>query len=237
MSWRFCVLPWTFNTRELCVNDSSALLTAQMTEHQIELPQDQIEQLANYCKLLWDWNEKINMTRHNTFELFVARDLIDTLAFAEFLGQGEKVLDVGSGGGVPGVVLSIIRPDLRVTLCESVEKKARVLTDIVKQLKLPTHVYHARAEDLLKKNRYDTLTIRAVARLTKLLGWFKPHWRKFDRILLIKGPKWVDERGEARHLGLMNKLALRRLKSYPMVGTESESVLLQICKKENDKEN
>ncbi len=73
--------------------------------------------------------------------------------------------------------------------------------------------------------------VRAVARLKKLLEWFRPHWGAFHRLLLLKGPSWVEERGEARHYGLLHDLTLRKLASYPLPGTESESVLLQICRK------
>jgi 16S rRNA (guanine527-N7)-methyltransferase len=216
----------------LPVNPPDESLAAAMARHQIELPPPQVVLLERYCELLWDWNTKINLTRHTDYEKFVARDLIDSLAFAQFLGPKEKVLDVGTGGGVPGVVLAIVRDDLRVSLCESVGKKARVVAEIVERLGLHAPVLHARAEDLLAKQRFDTLVIRAVARLKKLLEWFGPHWKAFDRLLVMKGPSWVGERGEARHYGLLNKLALRKLTSYPLPGTESESVLLQICPKE-----
>ena len=93
------------------------------------------------------------------------------------------------------------------------------------------YVYHGRAEDLLLQERFDTLILRAVARLGKLLGWFQPHWDAFDRMLLLKGPSWINERGEARHRGLLRDLALRKLTSYPLPGTKSEGVLLQICPK------
>ena len=76
-------------------------------------------------------------------------------------------------------------------------------------------------------------TARGVGgRLAKLLRWFRPHWNALDRLLVLKGPAWVEERGEARHAGLLRDLALRKLTSYPLPGTESESVLLQICPKE-----
>ena len=78
------------------------------------------------------------------------------------------------------------------------------------------------------QERFNTLVVRAVARLKKLLEWFKPHWTAFDRLLVLKGPSWVEERGEARHYGLMHELELRKLASYPLPGTSSESVLLQI---------
>ncbi len=212
------------------MNPPDENLAAAMARHQIELPPPQVALLARYCELLWDWNAKLNLTRHTDYEKFVARDLIDSLAFAQFLAPKEKVLDVGSGGGVPGVVLAIVRDDLRISLSESVGKKARVLADIVERLGLQTPVLHARAEDILTDQRFDTLVVRAVARLKKLLEWFRPHWKAFDRLLVLKGPSWVEERGEARHYGLLHDLALRKLTSYPLPGTESESVLLQISR-------
>jgi len=203
------------------------LLTA-LERHRIELPRDQVVCLEKYCRLLWDWNSRLNLTRHDNFEKFVTRDLVDSRAFARFLDPGETVLDVGTGGGVPGVVLAILRNDLKISLCESVGKKARTVADIVEKLGLPVPVLNARAETLLADQCFDALVIRAVARLRKLLQWFQPHWASFGRILVLKGPGWIDERGEARHFGLMHGLALRKLESYPLPGTKSESVLLQI---------
>jgi 16S rRNA (guanine527-N7)-methyltransferase len=214
------------------VNFPQEKLAGVMARRHIELPDAQIALLEQYCELLWQWNEKINLTRHTDYEKFVDRDLVDSLAFAEFLKPGEKVLDVGSGGGVPGVVLAIVRADLRISLVDSVGKKVKALSDIVRKLGLKIPVQNARAEELLEQEKYDTLVVRAVAPLAKLLRWFKPHWESFGRLLVLKGPAWVEERGEARHLGLLKNLALRKLKTYPLPGTESKSVLLMICPSE-----
>ncbi|MDZ7616420.1 MAG: 16S rRNA (guanine(527)-N(7))-methyltransferase RsmG [Patescibacteria group bacterium] len=208
-------------------------LAAALARHAIDLPQPQVELLDRYVRVLWQWNEKLNLTRHTDYEKFVARDMVDSLAMAQFLNPDERVLDVGTGGGVPGIVLAIVREDLRVELCESVGKKARAVSDIVAQLGLSSPVHHGRADELLAKRRYNTLVIRAVAKMRKLLEWFAPHWNRFDRLLILKGPGWVEERGEARHHGLMHDLALRKLTSYPLPGTDSESVLLQIEKRTN----
>ncbi|MBN1490218.1 MAG: 16S rRNA (guanine(527)-N(7))-methyltransferase RsmG [Phycisphaerae bacterium] len=210
------------------MNDAPDSLRAVLHEQAIALPNAQVDLLERYCALLWEWNAKINLTRHTDYHKFVARDLVDSLAFAEFLGQGERVLDVGSGGGVPGVVLAIVRPDLKITLAESVGKRARALDDVVEKLGLPLPVCHVRAERYLADHHFDTLVIRAVARLKKLLEWFKPHWSQFDRMLLIKGPSWPEERGEARHFGLFRALSLRKLKVYPLPAGGVESVVLEI---------
>ncbi|OHB73279.1 MAG: 16S rRNA (guanine(527)-N(7))-methyltransferase RsmG [Planctomycetes bacterium RBG_13_63_9] len=203
-------------------------LSAAIGRHGIELSGPQVAGLQQYCALLWEFNAKVNLTRHTDYEKFVARDLVDTLSFGEFLQPGERILDVGTGGGVPGVPLAILRDDLDVSLCESVGKRARAVADIVARLGLAVPVFHARAEDILGPQRFQTLVLRAVARLGKLLRWFEPHWSAFDRMLVVKGPSWVEQRAEARHHGLLRHLALRKLTSYRLPGTDSESVLLEI---------
>ena len=133
---------------------------------------------------------------------------------------------MGTGGGVPGVILAIVRPDLKVALSESMGKKAKVVAEIVEQLKLPVKVYPLRAEKVLETERFDTLVVRAVDRLRKLLQWFRPHW-PLRPVVGPQRPRMGGQRGEARHYGLMHELSLRKLKSYPLPGTESESVLLR----------
>ena len=207
-------------------------LAAALSRSRIELADDQIDSLDRYCRLVWEWNEKLNLTRHTDYEKFVTRDVVDSQAFEQFLDAGERVLDVGTGGGVPGIVLAILRPDLTVTLSESMAKKARAVAAIASGLKLPIAVHHARAEQLLEQKTFDTLVARAVAPLAKLVTWFAPHWESFNRLLVLKGPAWVEERKEARERGLLRQLELRKLTSYPLPGTESESVLLSITPKE-----
>ncbi len=206
-------------------------LADALVAHGLQLPADQTARLDRYCRLLWEWNEKMNLTRHTDYEKFVGRDVMDSWQLAAQLQAGEEVLDVGTGGGVPGVVLVILRPDLRVSLCESVGKKAKAVEAMVRELDLTVPVYASRAEKVLEEFRYDALVVRAVGPLWKMLRWFEPHWASFGRLLVVKGPAWPDERNEARHRGMLNKLELRRAASYPMPGTNSESVILKIWPK------
>ncbi len=214
-------------------------LADALQRHGIKIAKPKVKQLDEYCRLLWDWNTRLNLTRHTDYEKFVSRDLTDVLALSEFLREGERVLDVGTGGGVPGIPLAILRPDLRVELCDSTGKKTLAVSEILRDMRLDIPVWHAKAEAILPKrekgNRFSTLMIRAVSRLVNLLRMVGPHWTQFDRMLLVKGPRWPDERGEARHYNLMNKLALRCLKTYPTLAADNEtvdSVILQICRKE-----
>ncbi|MDO4629921.1 MAG: 16S rRNA (guanine(527)-N(7))-methyltransferase RsmG, partial [Planctomycetia bacterium] len=233
------------DSRKLPITDEPSLekLRETLTKYGIEVSEPQMELLEKFCELQWDWNQKINLTRHTTYEKFVTRDLLDTLAFSEFLAPNEKVLDVGSGSGVPGILLGILRPDISISLVECVGKKAKVLADIIHELQLPIPVYCALGQDILGNWQFHTLTFRAVASMKKILEWFKPCWPHFDRMLLVKGPKWINERGEARHYSLLKGLALRKLKEYSQptllgeVATQEpegsgESVILQICPEE-----
>ncbi len=203
-------------------------LVAALGRHGIELPEDQVAAIDAYCRRLWDWNERLNLTRHTDYEKFVRRDVIDAMQLEPFLESGERVLDVGTGGGLPGVLLAILRPDLEVTLCDSVAKKAKAVEQIVAEAGQKIPVVHAPAQELVARQRFDTLAVRAVAPLPKLLSWFNPHWDEFGRLLLTKGPSWVEERGAARHHHLMQGLRLSKLATYPLAGTDSESVILEI---------
>ena len=208
--------------------EETIALRQLLAAEKIDLTDHQIELLDRYRRLLWSWNERMNLTRHTTLEKFVGRDVIDSFQLAQLLKPKERVLDVGSGGGVPGVVLAVLRPDVTISLSESTQKKARALESIVSDLGLKTPVYGTRAEEVLEVNTFDTLVARALAALPKVLAAFAPYWGAFDQLLLIKGPNWVDERNAARHQGLLKGLELRKVKTYECPVTGAESVILKI---------
>jgi 16S rRNA (guanine527-N7)-methyltransferase len=213
--------------------ESEETLAAVLAKYKLELASEQISLLDHYRRLVGEWNEKINLTRHTDLEKFVTRDVLDTLALAELLEKEELVLDVGTGAGVPGVILAILRPDLRVVLCDSVTKKARAVQQIVSELGLQIPVAAARVQDLLgPATQFNTLVGRAIGAIRDVLKWLRPHWKYFDRLLLIKGRSWVRERGQARHHGMMHHLALRKLKEYHNPANGAYNVILQICPEE-----
>ena len=215
------------------VAPGSRTLEEALEKFNIDLPPKTVQLLNEYCELLWTWNERLNLTRHTTYDKFVARDLIDSIQLASHLQKGEHVLDVGSGGGVPGLVVAILRPDVVVELCEATGKKATALGAMADELGLDINIWYSKAQDLVRERHFHTLTIRAVDRLYKLLVMFRTSWHCFNRILMIKGPKWIEERGEARHYNMFNTLALRKVGEYTVPGPEEDftSVILQVCQK------
>src|SRR4029453_17337716 len=98
---------------EIHLEAQTAALDELLAAEGIRLKPEQVDQLDLYRRLLWSWNERMNLTRHTTLEKFVTRDVIDSQQLAALLRRGERVLDVGTGGGVPGVILAILRPDLK----------------------------------------------------------------------------------------------------------------------------
>ena len=205
---------------------------AALAAHSMEIDEPIALRLQHYAQTLWKLNETINLTRHTTWDLFVGRDLRDCLQLAPLISAGEEVLDLGSGNGVPGIPLAILRGDIDVALAESVSKRAKVLGEMLEELKLPVAVYGARGEDLLEDFRFTSIVSRAVGSITKFCRWVEPHWTNVDRLLLIKGPKWVEERGEARHLGVLGNLQIRKVAEYPL-GDDNDAagVILQIWPK------
>ena len=208
-------------------------IAAEAARIGITVPPGAAERLASYAASLWAWNERLNLTRHTDVGRFVSRDIGDSAALLDHLAHGERVLDVGTGGGVPGVILAILRPDLRVELSDSVAKKARAVAEIVREAGLSLPVHAAAAQELVASRpagaaRFDTLVARAVAPLSKLLGWFEPRAEAFGRLLVIKGPRWEEELAEARVKRLGKKVSIRRISSWPLMGTDNESVLLEI---------
>lgn len=199
--------------------------------YDLQVSSSQCEMIEKYSALLWEWNEKINLTRHTDLDHFVRRDVLDAMRLSRHIPEKSEILDVGTGGGVPGILLAILRPDLTVSLCDGVGKKARAVEDMVRRLKLPVAVYAQRVQQVLEDLRFHVLVTRATGNISQLMLWVKDYWLHFDQLIAIKGPKWVEERAEARSRGLLAGIDLRCLESYPMPGTNSHSTLLSFTLK------
>ena len=207
-------------------------LTETIEEMGLPMPDEETaNRLAKYCRALWEANETINLTRHTTYEKFVSRDLIDTIEVGKLIPNDRSVIDMGSGGGVPGMVLAILRPDLNVTLTESVGKKAAALEKIAAQTGVDVEIYNSRAEKMLEDFSYDFTTARAVGPMYKICIWLQDVWVSAGKVLAIKGPNWVNERNLAAEKGLLKNVEIEVVAEYAPPGTEWNSSILQLTAK------
>ncbi|MER3546171.1 MAG: 16S rRNA (guanine(527)-N(7))-methyltransferase RsmG [Rhodanobacteraceae bacterium] len=135
----------------------------------LQLPAGAIERLLDYLDLLTRWNATYNLTAVREPAQMVTRHLLDSLAVLPFV-QGETLADLGSGAGLPGIPLAIVRPELAVTLVDSNGKKARFLREVLRALPLPNaKVVQARAQEL--DGSFDCIAVRAFASLSDMLQW------------------------------------------------------------------
>lgn len=135
------------------------------------------------------------------------KHVLDSVLPWQLFADAKKVLDIGSGAGFPGIPLAFVFPDIRFTLAESIQKKARFLDTAVRALELSNIAVAAeRAEELLRVSHFDILTARAVAPLIRAAALIAPALKRGTRALLYKGPDTEAEIAEAsaelRRLGL-----------------------------------
>jgi 16S rRNA (guanine527-N7)-methyltransferase len=192
---------------------------------------EQTQTLAQYLAALLAMNEQMNLTAITSQDEAWVRHALDALSLLPHLAQvpaGRKLLDVGSGGGIPGIPIAIARPDLKVTLLEATQKKAAFLAAVSKQLGLGNiSVVSERAEDLADSElarAFDVVTARAVARISKLLGFTAPFVKPKGRLLFIKGQRADEELAEAR--GTLGRLRCKHIKT--VVGATGRVVELQV---------
>jgi len=147
-----------------------------------DLKQEQIQQFAALKALYTEWNEKINVVSRKDIDNLYERHVLHSLSIAKLVQfkNATKILDLGTGGGFPGIPLSILFPDSRFHLVDSIGKKLNVVDDVKTNLGLKnTFIFHARVEEM--DYQYDFVVSRAVAKLPELLGWTKGKYLPKDQ--------------------------------------------------------
>lgn len=188
----------------------------------VSVAPDALAQIGDFLARLLAMNEHLNLTAITDPAEAWTRHALDALTLVrglERLPADARVVDVGSGGGVPGIVLAIARPDLVFTLVESTGKKAAFLSGVAEALGLANITVRAeRAEKLVAdglRGEFDACTARAVARLDTLLPWTAPFVRPGGRLLLIKGERAEEELEAARKVLARQRCQLVRVVPTP----------------------
>jgi 16S rRNA (guanine527-N7)-methyltransferase len=179
----------------------AALLASGIAEMQLQVSQEAQQQLLAYVQLLNKWNKVYNLTAVRDPQEMITLHLLDSLSVLPYVNRN-TLLDVGSGGGLPGIVMAICRPDLQVTTIDTVQKKAIFMRQVKGELGLSNlQVVHARVEQY-QAEPFDQIISRAFSELALFI--------KLTQHLLAKNGEWLAMKGlnpvhELETLGMQAK--------------------------------
>lgn len=160
----------------------------------------QLEQLSAYCDLLRDWNRRVNLVSRKDIDRLIAHHLLPSLLPLRLVDikQDAWLLDIGSGGGLPAVPISIMRPDLQILMVDSIRKKTLFLKAAIDTLELrQASVINSRIEVLQEnpdfQQKFDLVTARAVTTVNQLMDWAIPFCKPKGFYLFWKGKSDLPE--------------------------------------------
>lgn len=175
------------------------LLQNYIKDYKITLTENQYEQFQKYFELLAEWNEKMNLTAITDESGVALKHFADSLSLLNFVDipQNSTLADVGTGAGFPGVVLKIARPDIKLTLIDSLNKRLVFLGEVCAQLSIEAELIHSRAEDGARDEKlresFDFAVSRAVARMNVLSEYCLPYVKVGGAFCAMKGAQANEE--------------------------------------------
>jgi 16S rRNA (guanine527-N7)-methyltransferase len=206
----------------------ASLLAAGVAEMGLDVSRETQEKLLQYLSLLNKWNKVYNLTAVRDPLEMVTLHLLDSLSVLPYI-DAKNLLDVGSGGGLPGIVLAICLPSLQVTTIDTVQKKAIFMLQVKGELGLSNlKVVHARVENYQPSEKFEAIISRAFSDIALFI--------KLTQHLLAKNGQWLAMKGQAPHLELegleLNSLTVKVNKIIPLkvAGLEAERHLAIIEK-------
>tara|TARA_R110002111_G_scaffold25832_6_gene56345 strand:- start:982 stop:1608 length:627 start_codon:yes stop_codon:yes gene_type:complete len=184
----------------------------------------QQQQLLSYVTLLAKWNKVYNLTSVRDIDEMVSRHLLDSLAILPFI-SGQSLLDVGSGGGLPGIPIAIANPTLTVTLLDSNSKKTRFLQQAKAELGLQNvTVVHARIEEA-NLSQFDVITARAFSTINDIIDLTSRHCHDASSLLLMKGVY-----PESELVDIANGFKLEAVHALTVPGSDGQRHLVELVK-------
>ena len=194
------------------------LLQNYIKDYKITLTENQYEQFQKYFELLAEWNEKMNLTAITDESGVALKHFADSLSLLNFVDipQNSSLADVGTGAVFPGVVLKIARPDIKLTLIDSLNKRLVFLGEVCAQLGIEAELIHSRAEDGARdeklRENFDFAVSRAVARMNVLSEYCLPYVKVGGAFCAMKGAQANEEFKES--LNAINTLGGKLEKKY-----------------------
>ena len=170
----------------------------------IMLSDKQVEEFYEYMNLLLEWNEKINLTAITEMNDVILKHFIDSLTILKYINDGEKIIDVGTGAGFPGIPICIMKEKIECTLLDSLNKRINFLNEVSNKLELKNiKNVHGRAEEYgknkLYREKYDVVVSRAVANMSTLSEYLLPFVKINGICICMKGPDLDQELENAKY--------------------------------------
>ena len=214
------------------------LLLKRLTECGIPADEGRCARLCRYHELLTDWNTCMDLTNITDPAEALDRHYTDSLIAltqARLFPENASLIDVGTGAGFPGLPLAIMRPDLKVTLLDALNKRVTFLNAVIEDLQLPNvRAIHSRAEDAARqphlRETFDIAAARAVAATPVLLEYLLPFVKVGGNALMWKGPSAADELLQAQKAAKLLGGALQTPVPLPIPGLDWNHLLIP-CKK------
>jgi len=220
----------------LFLSDSrESIIRTAAREVGIFLDQNQIQLFLIYLRELKEWNQKVNLTSLKDDTAIIKNHFIDSLSIIPHLPPAISLLDMGSGGGFPGVPVKIARPSLQVTLLEATRKKANFLRHLIRALEL-SHIttLEGRAEAVTAHDQphplFDIVISRAVTRLKPFLLLGEPFVKKGGYLLAMKGAKAEEELRESQKTIRDLSFTVSWKKEAQLPGTNKKRCLILLKK-------
>ncbi len=210
-----------------------AALTAMLAEGakglSLNLSEAQVAKLIDYLALMSKWNSVYNLTAVRDPVQMVTQHLLDSLAAVSAFDGANNVLDVGAGGGLPGIVLAIwaaeAQPEMRVSMIDTVHKKTAFLTQVKAELGLSNvNVYTARVEQWNAPQKFDVITSRAFAELSDFVNWSGHLLADGGEFIALKG---VSPDTEVAHLPVGWKVREVRALQVPTLQAERHLIFIE----------
>lgn len=180
------------------------LLKSACDDIGVEFDEKKYNQFIKYKELIQEWNQKVNLTAITEDEEIIKKHFIDSIKLLKFnkIDGNSKIIDIGTGGGFPGIPLKIVMPNIKITLLDSLRKRVSFLELVTKELGLTdVEPIHGRAEDFAQqekyREKYDFAVSRAVANMTVLSELCIPFVKVNGYFLPLKGPAIDDEMRDA----------------------------------------
>lgn len=213
------------------IEEFKKVFLEEANKNNIKVSDREIENLYKYMIGIIEWNDKVNVTAITEEKLFIVKHFIDSLLINHYLQGKEKIIDIGTGGGFPGIPLKILNKDKKFVLIDSVNKKLNVIRDLSEKIELENlEIIHSRAEDLASKKEYresfDVATTRAVSNLSTILEYMLPFVKVGGIAVCMKGPNYKEELEDAQKAIEILGGKLEHIESFNLEGEMERNVLV-----------